>query len=918
MSDLEVRNMLLHKWTTAGRPSTTEARIGYNTTLDVPEWNDGSQFVPVLIPRTAALIADGGYAGSNQMRNATDVYGAALAAMASILPEKAVLRATEDASSATGVSAAWSGVFEGFLHGGSFWALGFPEDFPLKVGLTGKATAAAIDITDTSTGATFNIDVTSLSVAASDIALTSGQLLVGNGSNIAQATAQSSLPISGWGKAQADIDLDSWKLVNVASPTADHHAANRGWVLSVISSSGVAPKSPVRVSTTTTLPAFTSTGTNVLTANASGAFPATDGVTLILNDTVLVRYETGANEKYNGAYQITTLGDGSNPWVLTRTTDSDTSAEVVTGIEYFVLEGTLYAGSTWGLATTGTITLNTTSLAFVQTASAIAYLAGNGIIKSGTTFHFGQSAAYTANTIPYASGSASIGFIGAGTANQVIRVGGGGGAPAFGQLDISQSAAVTGVLDEVNGGTGQSMYAIGDLLQASGTAVLSRLAAVATGSVLLSGGLNTVSAWGKVGLTTHVSGQLTVPNGGTGKLSLTTNAILLGNGSGAINDTTLSTGDAGALLVTASGGVPQLVIPSGAGDVTIATTGTMTVGANKITHAKLAQVTGPIVLGRQSGTGDVQSLSDATLKTMLGLTGTNSGDQTITLTGDVTGSGTGSFAVEIAAGAVGATELATNSVTTAKITDLNVTAGKLAADSVETAKILNLAVTTAKLAEDAVSTTKILNSSVTTDKILNLAVTTGKLNDGAVTAAKLNADAVETLKILNLAVTEAKIANNAVGNAKLRASAGWSLIGRSASGSGDVADITGTLAGQVPRIGGDNILAFGALNLASANAVTGTLPTSLGGTGTSVTNLFPTVAGGTQIAGIAKYGLASGSSSYNISNPFGNTDVIVQVFNASGTQIFPDISRTTTNVVVAFGQTTAVSYRVIITGNNLS
>lgn len=42
----------------------------------------------------------------------------------------------------------------------------------------------------------------------------------------------------------------------------------------------------------------------------------------------------------------------------------------------------------------------------------------------------------------------------------------------------------------------------------------------------------------------------------------------------------------------------------------------------------------------------------AQVKTDLGLSGTNSGDQTITLTGDVTGSGTGSFATDIAAGAI--------------------------------------------------------------------------------------------------------------------------------------------------------------------------------------------------------------------------------------------------------------------------
>lgn len=42
----------------------------------------------------------------------------------------------------------------------------------------------------------------------------------------------------------------------------------------------------------------------------------------------------------------------------------------------------------------------------------------------------------------------------AGTAHQVLRVPAGGGAPAFGQIDLSQSAAVTGVLSLAKGGTG--------------------------------------------------------------------------------------------------------------------------------------------------------------------------------------------------------------------------------------------------------------------------------------------------------------------------------------------------------------------------------------------------------------------------------------------------------------------------------
>jgi hypothetical protein len=71
-----------------------------------------------------------------------------------------------------------------------------------------------------------------------------------------------------------------------------------------------------------------------------------------------------------------------------------------------------------------------------------------------------------------------------------------------------------------NGGTGLSSYAVGDLIYASGATAFSKLAGVATGNVLISGGVTTAPAWGKVGLTTHVSGTLPEANGGTGITAL--------------------------------------------------------------------------------------------------------------------------------------------------------------------------------------------------------------------------------------------------------------------------------------------------------------------------------------------------------------------------------------------------------------
>lgn len=78
------------------------------------------------------------------------------------------------------------------------------------------------------------------------------------------------------------------------------------------------------------------------------------------------------------------------------------------------------------------------------------------------------------------------------------------------------SFAVTlATVTAAKGGTGQTAYTVGDLLYASGASALSKLADTATGNALLSGGVGAAPSWGKVGLTTHVSGTLPIANGGT-------------------------------------------------------------------------------------------------------------------------------------------------------------------------------------------------------------------------------------------------------------------------------------------------------------------------------------------------------------------------------------------------------------------
>ena len=91
------------------------------------------------------------------------------------------------------------------------------------------------------------------------------------------------------------------------------------------------------------------------------------------------------------------------------------------------------------------------------------------------------------------------------------------------------------------------------------------------------------------------------------------------------------------------------------GDVTASGPGSAaaTIANSAVSNAKMANMAANSIKGNNTGGSAAPlDLTTTQVKTMLDLSGTNSGDQTITLTGDVTGSGTGSFATSIANGAV--------------------------------------------------------------------------------------------------------------------------------------------------------------------------------------------------------------------------------------------------------------------------
>ena len=87
-----------------------------------------------------------------------------------------------------------------------------------------------------------------------------------------------------------------------------------------------------------------------------------------------------------------------------------------------------------------------------------------------------------------------------------------GSVSTAGKFTLTNALWNADAIEVAYGGTAFASYTIGDLLQASASGTLAKLAAVATGKALISGGVGVVSSWGKVGLATHVSGNLPVAN----------------------------------------------------------------------------------------------------------------------------------------------------------------------------------------------------------------------------------------------------------------------------------------------------------------------------------------------------------------------------------------------------------------------
>lgn len=269
----------------------------------------------------------------------------------------------------------------------------------------------------------------------------------------------------------AVVNVNNNKITNLATPTSDADAVNKAYVDDAIA--GLAWKEAVHLIATTNVALTGNTSTLVIDGH-SALDSADNGYRLLLTA------QTTASQK--GIY---VYNDNGTTYTLSRATDADLPAELV-GASVYVQEGTTYGTSSWVQSNHYMTSFDQQT--WVQFSGAALITAGTGMTKTGNTLNVvGTANRITANadSIDIAStyvGQSTITTVGALTS----------GSLATGFTVVGTALGGTGI-------GGATPFVVGDILYASTTSALSRLASGSTaGYPLLAGGTGVAPAYGQI------------------------------------------------------------------------------------------------------------------------------------------------------------------------------------------------------------------------------------------------------------------------------------------------------------------------------------------------------------------------------------------------------------------------------------
>jgi hypothetical protein len=307
-----------------------------------------------------------------------------------------------------------------------------------------------------------NININSNSITATD---TNGSIvLVPNGTGV--------------------VDVTDSRITGVATPVNATDATNKAYVDNAIT--GLTFKESVNLLAVTNVALTGSANTLIIDGHAA-LDQADTGYRILLKGQ--------STNSENGIY---VYSDNGVTYALTRSLDADAYTELE-GASVFVVEGTTYGQTGW--VQTNHYLTDFTGQTWVQFSGSGAYVAGEGLILTGTTFDVGAGAGITvtANAVSLSASVAgdglthSAGVINAvGTTNRIavsadaIDI----ASTYVGQTSITTLGTIaTGTwsadtIATTRGGTGLTTYTTGDILYSSGTNTLAKLTIGTNGKVL--------------------------------------------------------------------------------------------------------------------------------------------------------------------------------------------------------------------------------------------------------------------------------------------------------------------------------------------------------------------------------------------------------------------------------------------------
>jgi hypothetical protein len=275
-------------------------------------------------------------------------------------------------------------------------------------------------------------------------------------------------------------------------------------------------------------------GMTLNTSNQLGIGTTTIGSALQVNGAVAIGYSASTVAATNGLRVSGTVTfDNLATNGLVKTSGG-------TGLLSVATAGTDYLTPTTGVTT---FSGSTTGLTPATATSGAITLAGTLIAGNGGT---GQST-YAIGDLLSANTTTTLSKVADVAAGQPLLSGGVSTLPAYAGYTFSGTAAQTYTFPTTsktlaaNDGSNLTIasQAIGDILTATSTTAYSRLADAATGNALISGGAGVAPSYGKIGLTTHVSGTLATANGGTNLTTFTSGGALYATSTSALTTGTL-------------------------------------------------------------------------------------------------------------------------------------------------------------------------------------------------------------------------------------------------------------------------------------------------------------------------------------------------------------------------------------------